>query len=179
MRTVTNLNVSFQYNRGRRARDAWVFGIVTTEFSPARRYFQVVERWDITRLDPIISNCIQPGTEVSTDDWAAYRGMAGHINNVAAHQVVVYAHHFVDPFTGIHTQEIESCWNGLKLEQRARHGIRKSDLQSYLDERMWRQWRGGISGKLCKIFWQFYPLNMLLPTQHFNLSEFASRYSIH
>ena len=140
---VTNLHVSFQYNRGRRARDAWVFGIVTTEFSPARRYFQVVERRDIATLDPIITKCIRPGTEVFTDDWAAYRGMAGRINNVAAHRVVVHARHFVDPVTGVHTQEIESCWNSLKLEQKTRRGIRKSDLQSYLDERMWRQWRGG------------------------------------
>ena len=85
MSPVTNLYVSFQYNRGRRARDAWVFGIVTTEFSPAQGYFQVVERRDITTLDPIILNCIRQGTEVSTDDWAAYRGMAGRINNVAAH----------------------------------------------------------------------------------------------
>jgi len=68
-----------------------VFGIVTTEFSPARGYFQVVERRDIATLDPIISKCIQPGTEVSID------------------RVVVPARHFVDPVTGVHTQEIESC----------------------------------------------------------------------
>ena len=59
-----------------------MFGIVTTEFIPARGYFQVVDRRDIATLDPILSKCIRPGTEVSTDDWAAYRGMAGRINNV-------------------------------------------------------------------------------------------------
>ena len=128
---VTNLYISFQYNRGRRARDTWVFGIVTTEFSPAWGYFQVVERRDIATLDPIISKCIRPGTEVSSDDWAAYRGMAGRINNIAAHRVVVHARHFVDPVTGVHTQEIESCWNSLELEQKTRRGIRKADLQSY------------------------------------------------
>jgi len=96
---VKNLYVSFQYNRGRRARDAWVFGIVTTEFSPARGYFQVVERRDIATLDPIISKCIRPGTEVSSDDWAAYRDMARRINNVATHRVVVHARNFVDPVT--------------------------------------------------------------------------------
>lgn len=154
---VTNLYVSFQYNRGRRARDAWVFGIVTTEFSPARGYFQVVERRDIATLDPIISKCIRPGTEVSSDDWAAYRGMARRINNVATHRVVVHARHFVDPVTGAHTQEIESCWISLKLEQKTRRGIRKADLQSYLDERMWRQWRGGHHRQIMQNFLAILP----------------------
>ena len=36
-----------QNNRGRRAeRDVWVFGIVTTEYTPCRGYFQVVKRRD-------------------------------------------------------------------------------------------------------------------------------------
>ena len=152
-----SVRLFFQYNRGRRARDAWVFGIVTTEFSPARGYFQVVERRDIATLDPIISKCIRPGTEVFTDDWAAYRGMAGRINNVASHQVVVHARHFVDPATGVHTQEIESCWNGLKLEQKTRRGIRKADLQSYLDEQMWRQWRGGHHRQIMQNFLAILP----------------------
>ena len=116
-----------------------MFGIVTTEFSPARGYFQVVERRDIATLDPIISKCIQPGTEVSID------------------RVVVPARHFVDPVTGVHTQEIESCWNSLKLEQKTRRGIRKSDLQSYLDERMWRQWRGGHHRQVMQNFLAIVP----------------------
>ena len=122
---VTNLYASFQYKRGRLARDAWVFGIVATEFNPARGCFQVVERRDIATLDPIISKCIRPGTEVSTDDWASYRGMARRISNVAVHRIVVHVRHFVDPVTGVHTQEVESCWNGLKLEQKTIRGIRK------------------------------------------------------
>jgi len=154
---MTKHYVCFQYNRGRRARDAWVFGIVTTEFSPARGYFQVVERRDIATLDPIISKCIQPGTEVSTDDWPAYRGMARRINNVAAHRIVVHARHFVNPVNGVHTQEIESCWNGLKPGQKARRGIKKEDLPSYLDERMWRQWRGGNHRQIMQNFLAILP----------------------
>ena len=146
----------FSVQPRRRARDAWVFGIVTTKFSPARGYFQVVERRDIATLDPIISKCIQPGTEVSSDDWAAYRGMAWCINNVPMQRVVVHVRHFVDTVTGVHTQEIESCWNSLKLEQKTRRGIRKTDLQSYLDERKWHQWRGGHHRQIMrKIFSQF------------------------
>ena len=118
----------FQYNRGRRAaRDKWVFGIVTTEFSPARGYFEVVDRRDVATLHPVIARCIQPGTEIHTDDWAAYRNIDRQINDVGAHQGVVHRRNFVDPRTGVHTQEIEYCWNNLKLGQKMRRGIRRED----------------------------------------------------
>ena len=120
-----------------------MFGIVTTEFSPARGYFQVVDRRDQATLDPIINRCIRPGTELHSDDWPAYRGIERRMNNVAAHRVVVHRNHFVDPATGVHTQEVESCWGSLKLGQKMRKGVRRADLQSYLDECMWRQWKGG------------------------------------
>ena len=120
-----------------------MFGIVSTEVSPARGYFELVDRRDVATLHPIIARCVRPGTEVHTDDWAAYRNMDRQINNVAVHRAVVHRRHFVDPLTGVHTQEVESCWNNLKLGQKMRRGIRKEDMQSYLDEKIWRQWRAG------------------------------------
>ena len=131
----------FQFNWERRAAsDMWVFGIVTTNFGRARGYFQVVERRDIATLDPIISKCIWPRTEIYNDDWASYRGMEHRINNVAVHWIVVHAWHFVDPVTGVHTLEVESCWNNLKLGQKIPRGMKK-DLQLHLDKQMSRQWR--------------------------------------
>ena len=108
---------SLQYNRGRRAaRDTWVFGMVTAEFSPARGYFEVVDRRDAaTPLHPIISRCVRAGTEVRNDDWASYRNLDQRVNNAGVHQVVVHRRNFDDPATGVHTQEMESCWNNLKL----------------------------------------------------------------
>ena len=91
---------SFQFNRGRRAaRDTWVFGIVTTEYTPARGYFEVVDTRDVATLHPIISRCVRPGTEVHSDDWASYRNLDRHINNVATHGTVVHRRNFVDPVT--------------------------------------------------------------------------------
>lgn len=97
-----------------------------------------------------------------TDDWAAYRGMTGRINNVAAHRIVVHAQNFVDPVTGVHTQEVESCWNNLKLGQKVRRGIRREDLQSYLDEQMWRQWRGGDQRHIMQNFLAVLPLQYVV-----------------
>ena len=49
----------------------------------------------------------------------------------------------MDPVTGVHTQEVESRWADLKLGLKLRKGIRQTDLASYLDYKMWCQWRGG------------------------------------
>ena len=85
-----------------------MFGMVITEFSPARGYFEVVDRRDAATLHPIISRCVRPGTEVHTDDWASYRNLHQRINNVGAHQVVVHCRNFVDPATGVHTQGLKT-----------------------------------------------------------------------
>ena len=49
---------------------------------------------------------------------------------------------FVDPLTGGKTQEVEQSWTNLKEGIKRRKGVSKGDLQAYLDDRMWRQWRG-------------------------------------
>ena len=103
----------------------------------------VVRRRDRATLLPILAKCLLPGTEVHTDDWGAYARLDQHLpNHVSRHRVVVHADHFVDPITGVHTQEAESAWAQLKGPIKQRRGICKEDLQIYLDERMWRQWRG-------------------------------------
>ena len=49
---------------------------------------------------------------------------------------------FVNPITGVHTQEAESAWGRLKYYIKREKGIRLPDIQSFLDEQMWRDWRG-------------------------------------
>ena len=95
--------------------------------------------------------------KVHSDDWAAYRRLQ-LLPNVNRHRVVVHAHNFVDPRTGVHTQEVESAWSQLKLGQKRRKGLRREDLQSYLDERMWRQWRGGSYRVIMRNFLAISPL---------------------
>lgn len=133
----------FKYNRGRRARDVWVFGVICCDTHPARGYYEVVNKRDRATLLPILAKCLLPGTEVHTDDWGAYGNLEQHLPNlVSQHRVVVHADNFVDPVTGVHTQEAESSWATLKGPIKQRRGISKENLQVYLDERMWRQWRG-------------------------------------
>ena len=110
---------------------------------PARGYYEVVEKRDRATLLPIIAKCLQPRSKVQTDDWGAYRRLKQHLpNHLARHRVVVHANNFVDPLTGVHTQEVESSWANLKEGIKRQKGVSKADLQSYLNDRMWRQWRG-------------------------------------
>ena len=56
------------------------------ESSPARGYYKVVERRDRATLLPVIAECLQPGSEVHTDDWGAYQNLEQHLPN---HVVIV------------------------------------------------------------------------------------------
>ena len=55
---------------------------------------------------------------------------------------MVHQNNFVDPLTGVHTQEAESAWARLKYHIKHEKGIRQLDMQDFLNEQMWRDWRG-------------------------------------
>lgn len=99
-------------------------------------------RRDRATLSQILQRVFLPGTEVHTDDWAAYHNLHCHVANVAVHRVVVHQDNFVDPLTGIRTQEAESAWARLKYHVKREKGVRGRDIQSFLDKHMWRDWRG-------------------------------------
>lgn len=150
-----------QYQRGRRARnDVWVFGVLSTEHSPCRGYFRVVQRRDRATLAQILQRVLLPGSEVHTDDWGAYRNLDRHVPNVTVHRIVVHQNNFVDPLTGVHTQEIESAWARLKYYVKREKGIRQLDLQDFLDEQMWRDWRGldAVFDNIIALIPNYYPL---------------------
>ena len=121
----------------------------------------MVDRRNAATVLPIIQRCVLPGTEEHSDDWGAYRRLQllPHVNR---HRGVVHAHNFVDPRTGGYTQEVDSAWSQLKLGQKRRKGLRRVDLQSYLDERMRRQWRGGNYWVIMCNFLSIFPLQFKL-----------------
>lgn len=151
----------FQYQRGRRARDeVWVFGLICTEYTPCRGYFQVVPRRDRATLVPILKRVLLPGSELHSDDWGAYRNLPRYVPNVTVHRTVVHKNNFVDPLTGVHTQEVESTWSQLKYHVKREKGIRRADIQDFLNEEMWRQWSGlgTVFENIIPVIAQYYPL---------------------
>ena len=102
---------------------------------PALGYVQIVPQRDATTLLPIIQQHVAPGTVVWSDEWAAYNHMAS-LPNVSNHDVVNHSVEFVSP-NGVHTQNVESYWNRIKIKLKKMRGCHEHQLASYLDEYMY------------------------------------------
>ncbi|KAG9407541.1 hypothetical protein AC1031_002253 [Aphanomyces cochlioides] len=58
-----------------------------------------------------------------------------------AHMWVNHSTNFVNPLNGAHTQSIEGVWEvRVKQYLKAMRGVQTDDLQSYLDQFLWRSW---------------------------------------
>lgn len=126
-------------------RQKWVFGI----FQPAQQGLtsQVVlvkvDRRDEATLAPLIVQYIARGTTIWSDGWAAYINIANlrDANNIPMnyrHGTVNHRHHFRDPVTGVHTNNVESMWNAAKFEIKRMRGTLDDQIPGYLEEYMWR-----------------------------------------
>ena len=115
--------------------------------------YEVVPSRDQETLLPILDKCLKPGSEVHTDDFGAYSYLERHLpQKIVVHRVVNHSINFVDPGTGVHTQNIESKWAKLKQQIKERKGILREDLQSYLNEKMYREWNGTGEDFLIHLF---------------------------
>ena len=112
--------------------------MVDTSHAPALGVMTLVPRRDAATLLPIISQHVCPGSVVWSDEWAAYRRVQ-QLSQVVQHETVNHSITFVDPVTGVHTQNVESYWNRVKTKFKCMKGVHRNMLPSYLDELMWRE----------------------------------------
>ena len=115
-----------------------MFGLVDCSQSPVLGYMEIVQDRTAATLLPIIQAHVRPGTTVRSDEWSAYRRIQG-LPNVQQHETVNHSLHFVDPTTGVHTQNVESYWARVKLKFKRMEGVDAQQLPSYIDEFMWRE----------------------------------------
>ena len=81
--------------------------MVDVSTSPATVYMEIVQSRDQATLHSIIQQHTLPNTVVHTDEWAVY-GQMTSLPNITSHAVVNHSLHFVDPVTGVHTNNIEN-----------------------------------------------------------------------
>ena len=101
-------------------------------------FVQLVADRRVVTLLPIIQAHVQPGTVIHSDCWAAYNNVAS-LPNIASHGTVNHSIEFVNSVTGVHTQNIESYWNRIKIKLKRMRGVTEQQLPLYLDEFMWRE----------------------------------------
>ena len=82
---------------------------------------------------------MHPGTIVYSDQWAAYNRIQRDLGLI--HETVYHSVNFVDPASGVHTQNAESNWSTAKEKLKKMKGNTNSNfLQEYLQEFTWRRW---------------------------------------
>ena len=66
------------------------------------------------------------------------------------------------PVTGVHTQNVESYWNWVKIKLKRMKGCHADKIPEYLDEFMWRERYGEFTGEtfenLAKDIADLYPV---------------------
>ncbi|KFD49264.1 hypothetical protein M513_09816 [Trichuris suis] len=121
-------------HRDRLYPEQWVFGGVCRETG---EFFLVpVENRSSRTSIPLIRQYIRPGTTVMTDCWAVYRSLS---REDFTHLSVNHSINIVHPVTGAHTQTVKSLWAEVKRSNMLRCGRRRSELDSYLRDFVWRR----------------------------------------
>ena len=89
------------------------------------------------KIHRLISTPDVLGSIIHFDECRAYFQLS---NNAAyTHLTVNHSIHFVDPTTGVHTQNIENTWMHVKHKQKKQGGFSRPLLNTYLQEFMWHQ----------------------------------------
>ena len=107
---------------------------------------EIVPNRTAATLLPIIRQHVANRSIVWSDEWASYNQVAA-LPNVQSHGIVNHSIEFVAP-SGVHTQNIESYWQRVKIKLKRMRGCHEDQLASYLDEFMWRE-RYGVTARQC------------------------------
>ena len=91
-------------------------------------------------LKTILKPWIKKDSIIYINKWKAYKKIYEELEFLE-HRTVCHRDWFLDPDTGVHTQEIKSCWNVLnKLVRKRGYSMRPADnLLSYSGEFLWRR----------------------------------------
>jgi len=127
---------SAKYNRGAAmARpELWFFGAV--DCLTRRVAMEVCEnRGSEVLLSLICCMCVR-GCEIWSDQWASYRCLRRY---GFVHRTVNHRKNYMDPVTGVHTNQIEGNWGAVKSFLRIKCGKSFSECEWYVQEWCFRR----------------------------------------
>jgi IS1 family transposase len=116
----------------RPTQEQWVFGAFDT--ATKQGWIQLVQDRSANTLVGLIQEWCLPGTIIVSDGWAAYSNLESF---GFRHEVVIHEQHFVDPQTGIHTNNVENFWQRCKRRLKWMYGTSRALLPSHLDHFLW------------------------------------------
>lgn len=90
-----------------------MFGILEIKAASRRPILRLVKRRNKETLVPIIKKHIKPQSLVVSDEWRTYASLS---QEGYRHVRVNHSQNYVDPQTGLHTQNIERAWQTYKRE---------------------------------------------------------------
>jgi len=122
-----------KYNTGRILRGQWVFGGI--ERGTQKVFVLPVPCRNTETLLPIIRKYVAPGSIIHTDQWRAYDALR---NENYIHRTVNHSTNFVNPDTGVHTQNIERLWRDMRASI-PRYGTRDYHFEHYLAEFLFKR----------------------------------------
>lgn len=87
------------------------------------------------KLTPLVEKFMAPGSIIHSDCWKAYDSLN---KTKYTHYTVNHSKNFVDPDTGVHTQNIERLWRDIRgsIPKYCRRGY---NFKHYLAEFMFKQ----------------------------------------
>ena len=118
-----------KHGRGRRVTSHWILGGIQHETGLVALYHVRVR--NAATMVPIILRHSHVVQRIITDHWRAYLAVQRYGR---FHWNVNHTRTFVDPITGVHTQDIEGLWARVKRSFHSHIGIAPGLLQQYLDE---------------------------------------------
>ena len=124
-----------KYNLGHRVEGVWLVGGV--EITKERKLFlvEVSERKAVTMLN-VIKKYVQASCIVHTDLFKSYNNLE---RDLKVQQITGnHSECYVNPDTGVHTNNIEGTWNGIKMSINVRNRI-SGTIISHLLEYEWRR----------------------------------------
>jgi IS1 family transposase len=139
-----NVIVEIDESKFKKNKDFWVIGGVerTTQ---KKCFFEVVKDRDVRTMRRVIRKHVKPGSIVHTDHWRGY----GCVTMMPQyrHKRVNHSQGHVSRGTGVHTNNIEGLWNGVKINLSSRE-CDEDEIEMHLMEFIWRRkhrddlWKG-------------------------------------